>query len=183
MSWYALALVGPDRPGIVAGATAALAELKCSLEDVSTTILRGHFAMVMVLTAPPQASARTLRDAVENRLAGFDVNVEVWPADAAPAPVAATHVLTAHGEDRIGIVAGLSGVLADAGVNICEMACLVDDAGDLRVAGPVPLARGLEVAEDLVATMRALPRCVGLAAPQIGEPVRVAVVDVTGHAA
>ena len=29
--------------------------------------------------------------------------------------------------------------------------------------------------------MRAHPRCVGLAAPQIGEPVRVAVVDVRGH--
>ena len=34
---------------------------------------------------------------------------------------------------------------------------------------------------DLVDTMRALPRCVGLAAPQIGEAVRVAVVDVSGH--
>jgi peptide deformylase len=38
------------------------------------------------------------------------------------------------------------------------------------------------VAIDLVDTMRAHPRCVGLAAPQIGEPVRVAVVDVRGHA-
>ena len=52
-----------------------------------------------------------------------------------------------------------------------------------RPAEPVSLARGLAVAEDLVATMRALPRCVGLAAPQVGEPVRVAVVDVAGHPA
>lgn len=37
------------------------------------------------------------------------------------------------------------------------------------------------MAADLVATMRANPGCVGLAAPQIGELVRVAVVDVTGH--
>ena len=36
---------------------------------------------------------------------------------------------------------------------------------------------------DLVDTMRSLPRCVGLAAPQIGEPVRVAVVDCAGHPA
>lgn len=34
---------------------------------------------------------------------------------------------------------------------------------------------------DLVATMRAAPRCTGIAAPQIGEPVRVVCVDVTGH--
>jgi peptide deformylase len=29
--------------------------------------------------------------------------------------------------------------------------------------------------------MRSFPGCVGLAAPQIGEPVRVAVVDCSGH--
>jgi peptide deformylase len=37
------------------------------------------------------------------------------------------------------------------------------------------------IAADLVDTMRGQPRCVGLAAPQIGEPVRLAAVDVTGH--
>jgi peptide deformylase len=39
------------------------------------------------------------------------------------------------------------------------------------------------VAADLVDTMRALPRCVGLAAPQIGVPLRVAVVDCSRHPA
>jgi peptide deformylase len=39
----------------------------------------------------------------------------------------------------------------------------------------------LALAADLVETMRAHPGCVGLAAPQVGEPVRVAVVDVRGH--
>jgi peptide deformylase len=38
-----------------------------------------------------------------------------------------------------------------------------------------------ELAVDLVDTMRAHPRCVGLAAPQIGALVRIIVVDVTGH--
>jgi peptide deformylase len=37
------------------------------------------------------------------------------------------------------------------------------------------------VVEDLVDTMRAFGHCVGVAAPQIGELVRVAVVDCTGH--
>jgi peptide deformylase len=34
---------------------------------------------------------------------------------------------------------------------------------------------------DLVETMRSFPRCVGVAAPQIGELVRVVAVDVTDH--
>ena len=37
------------------------------------------------------------------------------------------------------------------------------------------------IVADLLDTMRSFGHCVGIAAPQIGEPVRVAVVDVTGH--
>lgn len=37
------------------------------------------------------------------------------------------------------------------------------------------------VGADLVDTMRSFPGCVGIAAPQIGEAVRVVAVDVTGH--
>ena len=39
----------------------------------------------------------------------------------------------------------------------------------------------VRLAADLVATMRISPGCVGLAAPQVGAPVRLFVVDVTGH--
>ena len=35
--------------------------------------------------------------------------------------------------------------------------------------------------QDLIETMRYHPRCVGLAAPQVGWNARVAVVDTTGH--
>jgi peptide deformylase len=37
------------------------------------------------------------------------------------------------------------------------------------------------VAGDLVETMHSFPRCVGLAAPQIGESVRMIIVDVSLH--
>ncbi|GAC1364924.1 MAG: peptide deformylase [Actinomycetota bacterium] len=37
------------------------------------------------------------------------------------------------------------------------------------------------VAVDLLDTMRSYPRCVGLAAPQIGMSLRLLAVDVTGH--
>ncbi len=37
------------------------------------------------------------------------------------------------------------------------------------------------IVADLLDTVAASPRCVGIAAPQIGELVRIVVVDVTGH--
>jgi peptide deformylase len=54
-----------------------------------------------------------------------------------------------------------------------------------REARPLDLGADLDeaarVASDLVDTMRSSPGCVGLAAPQLGELVRMIVVDVTGH--
>ncbi len=47
--------------------------------------------------------------------------------------------------------------------------------------GPDVGAEAERVAADLLETMGAYPGCVGLAAPQLDELVRMVVVDVTGH--
>jgi peptide deformylase len=50
-----------------------------------------------------------------------------------------------------------------------------------QVCRPADRGEALRVAEDLLDTMRAFPGCVGLAAPQIAEAVRIAIVDVSEH--
>jgi peptide deformylase len=50
-----------------------------------------------------------------------------------------------------------------------------------QVAAPAQADEIEEVAADVIDTMRSRERCVGLAAPQIGALVRVAVVDVSEH--
>lgn len=50
-----------------------------------------------------------------------------------------------------------------------------------QVADPVSEVEAEAVLTDLIDTMRAHDRCVGIAAPQIGIPLRVAVVDISGH--
>jgi peptide deformylase len=50
-----------------------------------------------------------------------------------------------------------------------------------EVAAPVQAADAERVGRDLVETMRSFERCFGLAAPQVGEPMRVVAVDVRGH--
>ena len=52
-----------------------------------------------------------------------------------------------------------------------------------RLKTPAAQADGdvAALVEDLVDTMRSFPRCVGIAAPQIGVDARVCVVDCTGH--
>jgi len=50
-----------------------------------------------------------------------------------------------------------------------------------QVAREATPAEAERVGADLVDTMRSFPRCVGVAAPQIGELVRIVAVDVTDH--
>jgi peptide deformylase len=50
-----------------------------------------------------------------------------------------------------------------------------------QVAAPAQAADAERVGKDVLDTMRSHPGCVGLAAPQLGELVRVVVVDVSEH--
>ncbi|HEY6781164.1 MAG TPA: peptide deformylase [Thermoleophilaceae bacterium] len=50
-----------------------------------------------------------------------------------------------------------------------------------RELGAGDAAEAERVTTDLLDTMSSFGHCVGLAAPQLGELVRIAVVDVTGH--
>lgn len=58
---------------------------------------------------------------------------------------------------------------------------LYPDPALKQVAAPVQADELESVARDVEDTMRSRERCVGLAAPQLGMPVRLAVVDVRGH--
>jgi peptide deformylase len=59
---------------------------------------------------------------------------------------------------------------------------LYPDPGLKRVCAPAPQGAELDaVVTDLIDTMRSFPGCVGIAAPQIGFEVNVAVIDLTGH--
>jgi len=56
----AVSAIGADRPGIVAAVTGVLVDRGCNLEDASMSILRGHFAMMLVVAAPPLTDAAEL---------------------------------------------------------------------------------------------------------------------------
>ena len=58
----------------------------------------------------------------------------------------------------------------------------VPDARLKRVAPPgADPARVAAVARDLLETMRSFGRCVGIAAPQVGEDMRLCIVDCSEH--
>jgi glycine cleavage system transcriptional repressor len=135
MSLLAVTVLGHDRPGIVADTTAALAATGGNLEDSTMTLLRGHFAMLVLVRCAASAAE------VERSLAGLTadgrlaVQVREVPDDGLDlhAPVAAgrPYVLSVHGADRPGIVSALTAVVAAAGGNITDLTTRL--SGDLYV--------------------------------------------------
>lgn len=122
MPEFAVTAVGRDRPGIVAAISGALFALDGNVEDSRMSILRGHFAVMLIVEVPDGAREDLERelDKVRDELDLEAVAVDpVAELDGRAAP--ATHVLSVYGADRPGIVYAISKALADQGVNITDL--------------------------------------------------------------
>ena len=69
-------VLGADRPGIVAGIARVLAERGVNIVDISQTVVRGIFSMVMIVDlSTGDAGLEELREALAR--AGRELGVEV----------------------------------------------------------------------------------------------------------
>jgi glycine cleavage system transcriptional repressor len=127
--------VGRDRPGIVAAVTGVLVERDCNLEDTSMSILRGHFAMMLVVAGPPSLDAAALEAALSDSTKGFDLVVAVRQIDdEVPAsPEGDAWTVAVYGADRPGIVHAVTALLARLGVNVTDLTTRVIGEADRPV--------------------------------------------------
>lgn len=127
MARFALSAVGADRPGIVAGISGALAGIGGNLEDSTMTILQGYFAVLLVVSVPPEVDAEALESAIAPVADGLGLVASVWPLTAehlAAAEVAGNGspwTIAVHGADRIGIVHGVAAAVAQVGGNVVDL--------------------------------------------------------------
>jgi glycine cleavage system transcriptional repressor len=120
VTFLAITVVGHDRPGIIAQAAEILADCGMNLEDSSMTLLRGHFAMTLICAGDAEASL--VETALQPLADGsLDVAVREVASDHDQRPFGNLYLVTVHGADRLGIVARLAGVIAEAGGNITDL--------------------------------------------------------------
>jgi glycine cleavage system transcriptional repressor len=124
---FSLSALGVDVPGIVAAVSGALGDQGCNLEDSTMTILQGHFAILLVVTAPEGTTAATLEAALAATASQFDLVIAVRPLpDGEPGAESGTELsesmtIAVHGADRPGIVKAVAGVLAEEGGNVVDL--------------------------------------------------------------
>jgi glycine cleavage system transcriptional repressor len=135
MNLYAVSAVGADRPGIVAAVTGVFVEHGCNLEDTSMTILRGHFAMMLIVAAPVDVAVEELESALAVPAAAFDLVVSVRAIDDADLHPAAGESwnVAVYGADRPGIVHRVATALASSGANVVDLTTRVIGDADRPV--------------------------------------------------
>jgi glycine cleavage system transcriptional repressor len=135
MKHLAVSAIGVDRPGIVAAVTGVLVDRGCNLEDTSMSILRGHFAMTLVISAPDDTVAQALEGAVTAATVDIELVVAVRPLDEEVhrPPPGEEWTLSVYGADQPGIVHGVSAELARLGVNITDLTTRVIGSEDRPV--------------------------------------------------
>ena len=156
MARFAVSVFGRDRPGIVAAVSRVLADAGCNLEDTSMTILRGHFAMMLVVSCRGGDRAGELEAGlgpVANRL-DLQVSVRVVTDEVTAAAGGGERFTAAvYGADRPGLVARVSETLAARGVNILDLQTRVVGEPDpvyvMQFELEVPAGQAAKVEADL----------------------------------
>lgn len=118
--WYILSVVGRDRPGIVSHVSAALYEGGCDLGETSMIRLGDSFTIMMMVRHDGTAkSLHQLLATVADSM-GLQVHVDRLDGHLHRHVEPDVHI-TVYGADRPGIVAQVTGALAEAGLNIVNL--------------------------------------------------------------
>ncbi|MCP4125518.1 MAG: amino acid-binding protein [Gammaproteobacteria bacterium] len=116
-NWKMLTLVGKDRPGIVARVTDALYQNGWNLGEASMLRLGGNFTIMLMISGAGEVEP-TLQPVAQEL--GLRLHVDPIEGDLHSHVVPNIQVRVV-GADRAGIVAQVTGQLAEAGLNILEL--------------------------------------------------------------
>ena len=118
--WYMMTVVGKDRPGIVAHLSAALFDGGCNLGEATMMRLGGNFTIMMMVKFDGRTKA--LNDIVKPVAESMGLHLHVDAIEGHLHQHLDPDVrITVYGADRAGIVARVTGALAEAGLHILEM--------------------------------------------------------------
>jgi glycine cleavage system transcriptional repressor len=121
-----ISVIGRDRPGIVANVSRVLYLNNCNIGELTQTAIKGQFAMILIATPLQKEMISGLKEDLQNLAADLDLNINlrvVRKTELTPFASAETEpfVLTVRGEDKPGLVYGITEVLAEHGINITNL--------------------------------------------------------------
>src|SRR4051812_43662188 len=124
MNSYIITVTAADRVGIVQSVTGTIRDQGGNILELSQTVMRGYFTIILAVEFPDPREPDALREAIEREGRRFDLLVAVIGAQGEvrePVPGGERFILTVLGPDHAGTIHGIAGCLADHGVNIVDL--------------------------------------------------------------
>jgi glycine cleavage system transcriptional repressor len=125
-TYFILSAVGKDRPGMVADVSEVIYECGGNIEDSSMSLLRNHFALLLLFSTEREEVNQKLSSALkrlewEKKLTVFYSPITFEEAYPKLKEQADRFNITTSGVDHAGIVFRVCQLLADRGINIVDM--------------------------------------------------------------
>ncbi|MGB9595761.1 MAG: glycine cleavage system protein R [Candidatus Poribacteria bacterium] len=122
---FILTVVGKDHPGIVSGISSVLFEYGCNINELNQTVLSDEFAMILLLQPTRNININELDESLKKQCEMLNVTHFLRSASV----IATTDkqskkdklIITVLGSDKIGIIAGVTNVLANMNINIIDL--------------------------------------------------------------
>ncbi|MFQ6135823.1 MAG: phosphoserine phosphatase SerB [Candidatus Hydrothermarchaeales archaeon] len=129
-----ITVFGRDRPGLIADITSLLAKFKINIVDIQQGVIQGLFQMFMIVDLSTGVlSYGELKNKMKKEGRKLDLEIDTAPlSEYKPFRKKGAkdlYVATVLARDRVGIVADISSILSDLGVNIEKT--LLTARGDL----------------------------------------------------
>lgn len=119
MKWSVLTLVGADQSGIVAAVTDTLYQRGCSLAQASMMQLGDNFSIMLRVSHDED---KNLQEILADICTSMNLHLHIDEDVSNESAVLEPDVqITVYGADRRGIVAQVTSVLAQAGLNIIDL--------------------------------------------------------------
>jgi glycine cleavage system transcriptional repressor len=133
-----ISAMGKDRPGIVAEFSKVLYHLGCNLEETSMLLLRGEFAMILIVALPPSVSMDSLSSAIKQISKHMDLTTSLRELSLAETEhhrikPDLLYVLSVYGADKPGIVFKVTEHLAQLKINITDLSTRIIESGSTQV--------------------------------------------------
>ena len=124
MPTYIVTVTASDRVGIVHSVTGTLRDLRGNILELSQTVMRGYFTIILAVEFAEARDPRTLITAIVDRGEPFQLTVAAMSAVVEPQPPVPNgerFILTVLGADHAGNIHGIAGCLTRLGVNIVDL--------------------------------------------------------------
>jgi glycine cleavage system transcriptional repressor len=128
-----ISVLGTDGPGIIATVTDVFYQLDCNIENVSQTILQTEFSGIFIIGMDQGLAEAVLEGHLRHALADRNMTVHVKhlpEAGPAECPACDPFVITTRGPDQKGLVARITRIIADFGVNVTNLQAVFKGGDD-----------------------------------------------------